>query len=396
MLQQTIMVATLFCVEESERLDLPRKRHPWEATLAKLLAEEYSPAPHRGNVGYDYETRDHLHVIELKGSLLGARDLDAALVHLATIIGDRRELRRATLVARLPKMGAARVVGEWKRVLGVLRPDVAGRLGLVGIAADRDVAIPDKDHEVQRLRALARDAHRLSPPRPDMGSSLAVWTPKAFAVWEVLLDGWLRCEGPLAIQELERRSGCSHATVDGTLKRLLRDGEISRTRNRRAEFAGFPRRSLGENLVLADGLRETVRFVDGSGRRPDPVGLLRRIRAKAPHGAAIGGVEAARHYVPSFDLNGLPRIDVTVEAGNALEWVAALDPALRQVGREEPSPLLVVHRLQRSDPRFERAPKSAVPFADPAETLLDLYDLRLTGQAEDFVREMRRKEPRHE
>jgi hypothetical protein len=50
--------------------------------------------------------------------------------------------------------------------------------------------------------------------------------------------------------------------------------------------------------------------------------------------------------------------------------------------------MLVVHRLRRRDPRFEHADSGAL-FADPAEVLLDLHELRLVDQADEFVRAMR-------
>lgn len=363
----------------------------WEAAIADLLRDDYVPTSGARDVGYDLTTHDHQRIIQLKFSVHGSRDLDAALMHLVRILAEFKDIQRATLVARFPRMGVERVRNDWQRALGVLRPEIARRLALVALAADRDTAIPEDDADVQRIMTLARRALHGRDVHNEMDPSLAQWSPKLFEVWKVLLDAWLRCEGPVPIQEIARRSGCSHPTVSVTLGRLQARGELERTRNRSAGMSAFPRRSLGEFLILADGLRQTVRFVDGSGRRPDPTGLLRRVTAMGPTDVGIGGVAAARHYVTDFDLHGLPRVDVSLPARYPLAWVASIDPALRPARHDEPSSVLVVHRLFRPDARFDREPSGGLLFADPAEALLDLYDLRLTTQAEDFAQAMRQK-----
>jgi hypothetical protein len=141
-------------------------------------------------------------------------------------------------------------------------------------------------------------------------------------------------------------------------------------------------------LALGDGLRETHRFVDRSGRASETGDLLRRFAKRGRH-AALGGVEAARHYMPTFDLNGLPRIDVSVTSADDLTWVKKIDPALAEtpMSPSSASPLLVVHRLRRPEPRFDGA--AGVAFADPAEVLLDLHELRLVDQADEFVHALR-------
>lgn len=371
--------------------ELSSDQPAFESALAALLAGEYERSS--GGAFFDFESEERRYVIESRASLYGTRDLDAALMRLARVLQTKPEVSRAILVALVPRMSVARLEKEWHHAIHVLRADVGRRLGLVALAADRDLMVPEDDPELNRLLAIARQAalRNRADDRGGDAHSHSPWSAKGFAIWEALLDAWLRCEGPLSMQELSKRSGASHPTVTGTLRRLHERGELRRSSNRGAEFASTPRRSLSEMVVLADSFRQSLRFIDSSGRRAEPTDLLRRIRKLSPGGITIGGVEAARHYVPTFDLNGLPRVDVSVDGSQSLQWVREVDPALRQARPEEPSSALVVHR-GRSASRLEMAPGSGLPFAGPAETLLDLYDLRLTSQADEFVQSMRRSE----
>jgi hypothetical protein len=73
--------------------------------------------------------------------------------------------------------------------------------------------------------------------------------------------------------------------------------------------------------------------------------------------------------------------------------VERLDPALERSSSAE-NAVLVIHPLLRPHDLFERAPRRDLPFADPAETLLDLHELRLHEQADAFVRALRKEAPR--
>ena len=145
----------------------------------------------------------------------------------------------------------------------------------------------------------------------------------------------------------------------------------------------MPRRTLAELVVLSPELPADGVLRDASGRERDTVDLLWRVSTRAPRGVQIGGVAAARHYMPTLNLNGLPRLDVTVDRSARVGWWQQIDPALTRVGPEAPSPLLVVHETLRPAVTGE-------PYASPAETMLDLYALRLDEQAEDLAKTLRR------
>src|SRR6185312_3569357 len=313
----------------------------------------------------------------------GARDLHAALLQLALTVDETK--KRKSLWIYIPKMTIGRIQFEWRRFLRVVDQKIPALISLVALTNDGFWASSSGG-----AGDLEKEARRLLPTMARPASSAPQWTtisPKFFEVWKVLLGAWIMREGPLTALEVSRRSAASIPTVAVALRHLRRRGEIAETRNQPIELLGFPRATLREVLALSDSLRRPAHYYDASGRPPDPAGLLRHLRAAPPRGLAIGGVVAARHYDPDFDLNGLPRLDVVVEGKVPSDWVRNVDPAMRVVPPTVPSPVLVVHPVKSL--RGIEPTKGTLRMADPVETLLDLYELRLTDQAEHMIAHLR-------
>ena len=331
----------------------------------------------------DLISPDHRYVVELKQRLTSVRDLHAAALQLALYLGEAKAVHgevRAILLVHAPRVTADRLKREWEKLAHVLRPELASHLVLVAFGADGEVVLPPPDPVVRRLIDVVRPLIRST--KSEVQRPGGRWDRKGFAVFQALFDAWLGNEPPLAIGELARRAGASHPTVAITLDRLASRRELERTSSRRASLTGIPRRSLAELVVLAPELRRTAFFADASGRAPDPEDLLKRVSTRAPSGVQIGGIAAARHYQPAFNLNGLPRVDVTVDQSVNAEWWRSVDPALTRIGSNTSSPLLVVHQSVRR-------PDEPSRFASPAETVFDLHSLRLAEQADDLVRFLR-------
>jgi len=361
-----------------------RRRELFESHFAVCLAGKFGMAARPAD--FDLVSPDGRRVVELKASLVGGRDLNAAVLQLATLLAKNENIDRAYLVASIGNMSGQRLDEEWDSMMAALRPDVASRLAMVGITSDMILSLPrqeDPDPELDFICDCAGQQY-LKAKRERTRSQ--VWTPKTFDVWSVLLDARMRGEGPVSIKEIARRSGCTYPTIADVLDRLHRYREITRASNRSASFQRIPTRSLGEVVTLMDSLRPTIRFFDESGRPPDVARLIRRIVQAAPKGAALGGVIAARHHHPAFDLHGTPRVDLTVHGERDLTWVSKVDPALQPVPDDTKTPILVVHWLARPDARFVPGTTDDLPVADPVETLLDLFDMRLTEQAGAFLR----------
>jgi hypothetical protein len=312
----------------------------------------------------------------------GARDLHAALLQLALTVEETK--KKKSLWIYIPKMTVGRIQSEWRRFLRVIDRKLPALISMVALTNDGFWASSrggDVDVETEARQLLPKMARPAPPPQ---------WTtisPKFFEVWKVLLGAWLMREGPLTALEVSRRSAASIPTVAVALRHLRRRGEIAETRNQPIELLGFPRATLREILALSDSLRRPAHYYDASGRPPDPASLLRHLRAAPPRGLAIGGVVAARCYDPGFDLNGLPRLDVVVEGQVPSDWVRNVDPAMRVVPPTVPSPVLVVHPVKSL--RGIEPTKGTLRMADPVETLLDLYEMRLTDQAEHMIAHLR-------
>jgi hypothetical protein len=358
-----------------------------EIALAELLGPTVTAQVGRDH-GVDLATMDGKEVFEIKRAVHGTRDLDAAAMHLATYVAHARQVDSAYLVLVAPRMTGRRLEDQWKSLSRALAPSVYKRLRLIALAADADVVLPEKDVRSRQILALVRQAAQETNPAPQGVTPPPLWTAKSFQIWMVLLNAWLRREGPLPVGEVSRRAGASAPTATEALRRFHERGDVERARGRAVALARLSRRTLEEVLARVEELRALRRFVDASGRR-DAADLARRIRSKAPRTVALGGVVAARHHVQAFDVDGLPRVDVAVSAHDSLSWLQRVDPALRRATLSDPAPVLVVSRIARADPGFDQGGKGDMPFAGPAETLLDLHDLRLTAQADAFVRELR-------
>jgi hypothetical protein len=298
---------------------------------------------------------------------------------------------RAVLVVMIPRMGKERILDEFRRIYLVLNKEVTKKLVLIARTVDGWVLHPDFA-EYKQLEEIVKTIIRVEN---DTASTrrLSGWTPPRREVWKILLDAWLRREEPLRIQEIADRAECSLPTVGETLSLLEEFGEVIRTRGRAAAFGASPRQSLDEILSTARLTRETIRYMDTSGRGADANHLLSRLQRLAPPHVAVGGVVAARVYCPDFDLNGIPRLDVCVLESDPLDWVQKLDPALRRGDEARASaapPVLLVHPLGRRRLRSVPWALHRLPLADPAETLLDLYDLGLAEQAEALVQHLRK------
>lgn len=357
-----------------------------ERLLRRLREHGWSPVASQ-NAGYDMliVTAQGKQVLELKRFSGSTRDLHAALLHLALVLEEHADIDRAYLVASMPRMTHERAVHEWERVLRVLRPRVAKRLAFV--AAGKTLTVMPDDEQTHNLALLVEDIlhgdkTRKSPtPRRLSG--------KFFEVWKVLFGAWLRSEGPIQVGDLAKRAGCSYPTVAKILDVLQERRELDRDSSRSVQLAALPRQTLREVMILQESLRRPIRFQDSSGRRPNVEFLLKRLEKIKPLRCALSGVVAARHYDPNFDLNGLPRLDVTLHGPADLDWVSKVDPALSPMQTNMGEPVLVVHPLRRPKPEFIKTSRHKLPIADAVETLLDLFQMGFNQQAEDLIKVLR-------
>lgn len=352
-------------------------REDWARELDEL---GYRPARDRAS---DFARDNGSFVIEvLEGPRTAVRDLRARLLPLAASIADDPRIERACLLLVVDRLTRRRLSEEWDGLMAVLRPELARRLAIVAVGEDFELCLPDDSAELVELAEIGRGLLDPSvPPRlPRMTKSLEVL--------KVLLVRWLLGQGPIARGELGKQAGCSYPTVAKAVERF--GGVIRERSDRSVELTSFPREAWHELLALSPTHRARLAYSDLTGRRADPEGLLRRLRKLKPPQVALGGVAAAHHWDPHFDLRGMPRLDLSLatEAGMDLGFLRGLAPGLGPL-EGDGAPVLVVHPLQRPKALF--APGGELPIADPVETLLDLSELRLSDQSEALIERLERQ-----
>ena len=282
----------------------------------------------------------------------------------------------------LPKVAItrSRLQQEWALAASVLRPNLLNRLTICLAEGNGFIGIPrDPDAKTQRLLS-----EKVGSECPQAGLRLAR-ADYSFVVLELLVHQWLLAQGPMTTAWLMETAGCSYPTVAGVLGRL--EDCLVRHSDRRIELRGFPREEWAGLVALAEKARGTIRFADRSGQPRSWESLLQRLQRLDRLDIAVGGVVGAKHYHPTLDLVGSPRLDVCLHCpGKAadLSFVERLDPALaRTEGRGEPASL-VVHLVRRKKPLF-RTTEEGGRWADPVECLLDLHEARLESQAREFL-----------
>jgi hypothetical protein len=309
-----------------------------------------------------------------------ARRLRTALLEMARVASTDKT-RRVVLVLEEPAITESRLREEWKGAASVLRPDLLARLSIAVRQSGKwtGIPVPPVPGQLSILDEILR--HELSQKPVS-----ARRRPEAhYEILRILIHQWLLGKGPLAIRSLMAISGTSHPTVSRSLERL--DHYLKRHSDRSVELRIFPREEWARLLAVSDDVRGTVRFVDHSGQARSPESLLRRLRQLQRQDIAVGGVLGAKHYQPSFDLVGNPRLDLSIHSGRKavdLSFVERLDPALEQATRRDASPTLVVHCIRRAESLFQSG-ESGLVWADPLECLLDLHEARLESQALEFL-----------
>ena len=309
-----------------------------------------------------------------------ARRLRTALMEMARV-ASADKVRRAVLVLEEPAITESRLREEWQGASSVIRPELFHRLALAIRQSGKWNGLPVSPDrkEVPVLEEILR--HEIARrPAPAGRNSEA-----HYEILRILIHQWLLGRGPLAINALMKISGTSHPTVSRSLDRL--DHYLQRHSDRSVELRIFPRDEWARLLAVSDDVRGTVRFADRSGQPRSAESLLRRLRQFPPPDLAVGGVQAAKHYQPAFDLIGNPRLDLSLHSGHRaadLSFVKRVDPGLERTVRRDESPTLVIHTLRRAESLFQPG-DDRLPWADPVECLLDLHEAGLESQALEFL-----------
>lgn len=361
--------------------------------LTSALATEFRLAGFRfvvqGEMGrgsrspVDLASDDGAIVIKVKEHLPGVRELYAAIAQLA-LGSDRPQVQRAVLALWSPRLSDGSTRREWEELVGLFDRKVRAKLQIVAVWPERQLLVPEDSFTLELARALRAVTANAAGLRRKI--------EKPHEILKLLLLRWLLSEGPIALKELQDLAGASYPTVSkvvGDLQRYLVRGT-----DRSVALQSFPTVPWSVLTALSPRLRRTTAWMDRSGRPPNLERLVTRLARVREPALALGGVLAARHWDAEFDLDGVPRLDICAHAPRGmldLGFLARVDPGLSPT--EDPAKtVLVVHALTRSSTQFTPSGSKTLPWADPVETLLDLVELRLTRQADELVRHLRRSD----
>lgn len=327
-------------------------------------------------------------IAEVKFSVDAVRTVRTALIQLAFALNEHPRAR-AYLILVEPSITEARLRQEWAKSQSVLKAEVLDRLVVCVFSSDghfRGVPHDPPADVTPWLREVVDREVKHQPLRSQR-------TDYEYVVLKMLILQWLTKRTPVTTAWLSAAAGCSYPTVARVLKRLGSMAE--RESDRRVALRYFPRKDFEWLVATSARARSTTRFVDSSGQPRDPLAHRGRLEKMKPAGVAIGGVIGAKHYQPSLDLLGIPRLDLCVHCHEApfdVTFVKRLDPALELQTDPLGPANLVVHAVRHKDPFFVSQP-GELPLADPLECLLDLYEAHLTAQANQFLSTL---ENRHE
>jgi len=358
--------------------------------MKEFPAEDLLHAPPRSP--FDWLSPDGRWGIVAQEQVAGTRELHSLLLKIALALSEGKEVAspsHACLVLTHPALSPPRLTDEWKRATSVLDMRISSRLAFLSPRVHCGATLPAEPW-AEHLRS-AIQAVPLGPSEEAHDELVPPLTEKSFEVFKVILSHWLRSSSPLPIGHIGELTGFSYPTVSRTLRRLRSYNEIRQARDRSVILNGFPYRSWGEAVVIARSLRQSFYYRDASGRRPDPYYLLERIERCKAQDFALGGTEGAKFFDPSFDLNGVPRIDLTWHDPSGKSrpdfMVQSIDPALKLASNPESNAVLAIHSLRRRNPLFIPRAES-FPISDPTEILLDLAELRLSTQADELVHKL--------
>lgn len=370
------------------------------------------PPGYRARVsGADLVSPDGREAYEIKLVARGVRDLRDAALRLATFLAGNPAVERGYVLASLIRISAARLRKEWHSIMQVLLPDLRGRMYLVAVVGGTEIAEPAALHQTIVIKRFLEVTRKRSGRSPSSVSNDDTRTGnpaglswKHLEIEKVLLHRWLLKEGPIAVGTLGRQVGCSFPTTIQAIRRLTANEVIERARSRTIALSRYPRDRWLELFRAQRLIYPPVEFVDPAAEPGAVDGILRRFHRLDPKEAAIGGVVAARRWQPSFDLNGIPRIDIVLHTPaaraphngdwirQATEFALRLDPALkRRSPNMNGATVLVMHHTFRKDPLFLNEPQRQASWADPVEVLYHLNELGLTAQAGQLLRHLRQE-----
>jgi hypothetical protein len=270
---------------------------------------------------------------------------------------------------------------EWESYARLIQPFILSRLKIVVISKGETIekygklSKEESDAILEITKTISQKQINKKRSKPDA----------FFEIVRILIIHWFRGNGPTQLNKLCQLSGFSYPTVALSLEKM--ELQINRHSDRSVELKSFPRDLWFKLLASSDNIRVPQGFW---AHRPRDIDyLIKKIIDNTNFEIGFGGIIGARHFMPSIDLLGNPRLDLTVQkwSNSKVEnFVKNLDPGLKKV-RPGELPQVVIHNLFRQDPLFVKS--SNMLIADEVECLLDLHEARLELQASELLEHLK-------
>ncbi len=320
----------------------------------------------------------------VKPRLRALAPLRSAFIEIASFLAAHENSLGFVLLTD-PGVSAARLEQEWQNIAKIVRPEIAQRTSLFDYTAGAYQSWPPD--RVPELRS------HLDRVLDGASTSTGIKLPRAnyfTIILKLLLEH--RLSGapaiPLTAKLIGELAGCSFPTVKSTLDQLTH--VLRKSPGGGIELKRFPAQEWQALILGADRSRATRRYQDRSGKPRSTAFLIERLANLHRDDIAIGGVAAALDYYPELDLVGSPRLDLCIHAPGQhadLRFIEALDPALQETKGAEAPVSLALHFV-RSKASFFTDFSNGLKRAGVVECLLDLYELRLPDQANDWMNEL--------
>ena len=341
----------------------------------------------------DFMSRDGTLLLEVQRKPQGMRGFYAGTLRLAIELERYRNAETACLIIDASNLSLKRLKFAWNEAKKVITRIHGKKLAIIAVKENETWVEPTNQRLVNRIASNVRNIPALGFSQPANIERIRA-ARKADEIVKVLISRWLQHLKPIGIGELGEIVGCSYPTVRKAIAKLEMKNNLYRDSGSTVQLKRFPEHDWRRIVALAPTSRNTIRFADHSGQKPNTKKLLDRLCRMKPERVALGGVIAGRHWNVDFDLNGIPRLDLLVhEESQSLDlgFMKKLDPALKKSTNQERSPVVVVHTVGRANPDFIESMKYTLPLAGPVETVLDLVDIGLPAQAHQLLSHFRKE-----
>jgi len=329
---------------------------------------------------FDYAKDNVVGVV--KSHLRALAPLHSTFLEIAAYLAAHESALGFVLIVD-PGVSEARLQQEWQTIVQTIRQDIAQRMSLFKYEKEAYQGWPqDPEPQVRihldaALNALPAVIRTTQLPRPDYYS----------IILKILIQHCLTRTppAPLTARLIGELAGCSFPTVKSALDRL--NHLLRKAPGGGIELKRFPAEEWQALILGADRVRATKRYQDRSGKPRSPAFLIERLAGLQRENVAVGGVTAALDFYPELDLVGSPRLDLCIHAPGRyadLSFIEELDPALQESSDPEAPVYLALHFV-RSKESFFTEFANGLKRAGVVECLMDLYEMRLPDQANDWM-----------